>query len=346
LPLNPDRELGHASGVLWAVASLAALAALLSRAVEPALPGVWVGVDHVITAVKLVSAISSQLFAVSSSAVMIGLVLATVRSRLPPHLRAFSVCAGVLVVLAVLIASAVRLPNPSRLVLAFTAAALSLMAAKSSARFLNLRAAALLLAVMSVASLVRIIAIVFAGYANAGAPDAILLAARVAATVGSAVEALGVLVAVAWLVLKSPRTGKRPEPRWQLLAVTLVLGLAGTFVVHLGLDPESSGGALLVARAVRRLLLLPEPYLPLMLRVVVEVLLWLVVLLTLVLTPRSRLMSAVVALALVARGTPDIPLCAMAMVLASLALLQHPGPDLRNEIDRLEDAHGGRRPAG
>ncbi|MCA9625786.1 MAG: hypothetical protein KC731_42480, partial [Myxococcales bacterium] len=68
---------GETPNVLWAMAWLAVLATLASRAVAPALPGVWVGVDHLITAAKLGAAITSQFFAVASTAVVMGLVLAT-----------------------------------------------------------------------------------------------------------------------------------------------------------------------------------------------------------------------------------------------------------------------------
>jgi len=311
-------------------------AALVSRGLEPALPGVWVGADHVITAVKLGAALGSQLVAVVSAMVVIGLVLATVRSTLPAYLRAYAVGAGVLVVLAVMIASAVRLPHMSRLVVAGGAALLVLLAMRLSARIFTHRAASLTLAAMALAGLVRILAIVLSTLTAPGSSWVLLAAVRTSATLSSLLEVIGIVVALAWLVSQPEADQARSRRlRWIVPALLVVATSAVLYVAHRGQDPEAAGASVLVARAVRELLTSPAPYTPEVVRSFVEILTWLVLLATLIFNPRGRMMSATVALALVARGSLEVPLSAALLLIGALALAHHPGPDLRTEVDGL-----------
>ncbi len=329
-PRSSISRRGDAPVVMWGLAILALAAALISRAFEPALPGVWVGVDHIITAVKLGAALLSQLVAVVSAAVVVGLIVATVRSTLPAYLRAYAVGAGVLVVLAVMIASAVRLPHVSRLVVAGAAALLVLLCARFSVRIFTHRAAALILAAMAAAGLVRVLAIALSPLAVAGASPAVLAAVRSVVTLASATELAGLILALIWLV-SQPGSGqvKLPRPRWILAGGLLLVAGGVLFVVVRGQDPEASGVSVLLARAVQELQTQPQPYGPAVVRGYLEIVNWLVVLAILIFNPRGRLMSASVALALVARSTLEIPLCAALLAIGALVLSLHPGPDLR-----------------
>jgi hypothetical protein len=309
------------------------LAALISRGVAPALPGVWVGVDHVIMGFKLGGALVSQLFAVASAAVIIGLVLGTVKSAQPAYLRAFAAGTGVLCILAVMIASAVRLPHASRLVLAASTGALALMGAIISARFYTSRAPALVIGAVAVAGLVRVGTILVAGGASAGA---LVTVARVTATVSWLLEVLAVGVAVVWLATQ-PRLHrgnlKRPGTlRWLLIGLVVVATLGLVVVLVMGSAPDASGSPLLLARAIEQLLPNPRPYSPPWIREAVELFRWLLVAAVLAVSPRGRMMTASVALALVATGSLEVPLCAASLVIAVLALGLHPGPDLRMEM--------------
>ncbi len=321
--------------MLWILAAIAALAALFSRAIDPALPGLWVGIDHVITAIKLAGAVTSQLFAVASTAVVIGLVLATVKSALPAYLRAFSVGAGVLTVLAVMIAAAVNLPEPSRLVLAATTATITFMCVLLSARLYTLRAASICLGSVAFAGAVRVITIIVASYLSGADAGPLATLARVTATLSSAGEMAAVLVATVWL-------GTRPRPlggassaagriRPLLLGAVLLGGGGLTALVVLGSDPEAGKPLLLVARAFTELMSNPAPYTPELVRVFVEALRWCVVIAALAVRPRGAMMAAAVAYGLVAAGTLEAPLCAVSLVIGALVLALHPGPDLRGE---------------
>jgi len=324
---------GEAPTVLWVMALVGVVAALVSRGVAPALPGVWVGVDHAIMGLKLGGALVSQLFAVASAAVIIGLVLGTVRSSLPPYLRAFAAGTGVLCILAVMIASAVRLPHASRIVLAGATGALALMGAVSAARFFTSRAPAIVIGSVAVAGLIRVVTIVLATYVVS---DATVMVARITATISWLLEIASIGVALVWLVTQPRVVGetlRRPKrPRWLLLAALILVATGALAAVVLGTAPDATGVTLLLSRSVEQLLSNPSPYGVPWVREAVEVLRWVVVAGVLVVNPRGRMMASSVALALVAAGVLEVPLCAASLVIATLSLGLHPGPDLRVEL--------------
>lgn len=328
---------GEGPTVLWLVAAIAAVAALVSRAVEPALPGIWVDTDHLITAVKLGGAVTSQLFAVASTAVVIGLVLATTSSSRPAYLRAFSVGAGVLTILAVMIASAVRLPEGSRVVLAATTALLALMCVRSTMQLYNLRAVSLLVACVGFAGLVRVATMLTVGLTTDTESGLVVVAARSTATLSSLLEIVAVLVAVAWLITQ-PKVGrdgtprKMARPRFILLASLLFLSGLLTWLVSAGQDPDATPVMVLVSRSAFGLLTAPAPFVPDLVRVFVELLRWGALVTLLALRPRGPMMASSVAFGLIASGSLEIPLCAASLVVAALALTVHPTHGLASQL--------------
>ena len=327
---------GEAPVVLWLLALLATVAALVSMSVERALPGVWLGVDHVITAVKLGGAVSSQLLAVSSTAVVIGLVLATTKSRLPAHLRAYAVGAGALSILAVMIASAMKLPDTSRLVLGGSVALLGLLAAWPASRVYTLRAAALVVGVVSLGGMVRVATVLLA-MVGAATSETLATVARVGASAGVVIELGAIGVALAWLISQPGARGGAlvplRRPRWPLLAALLAVCALLAVGAQIGAQSEARGAAVLLSRSLEQLAVTPAPFVPSMLLGWVEILRWAVVIGLLLVAPRGRMMSSTVALALIARHTVEVPLCAVTLVVAALALGLHPGADLRSERD-------------
>jgi hypothetical protein len=327
--LLPGTTANEIAWLLWGLALLSAMAGLLSRAVEPALPGVWMGIDHFITAVKLGGALSSQLFAVVGSVAVFMLTFLTVRAtHLPSYVRAYSVGSSALVVLAVVVAALSRkLPEGAALVLSGTAAIWAVMSARLALRFSNLRAAALVMGMIAIGGVMRIGSIILADVTAATGSDLAEVGARIAATIAQLTEAVAVATVAVWLVLRTPAERSRGKhPRWISLAVS-ILGASGLLVVaELGRAADVSGGHVFMARALTELLRQPEPYLPWLVRGFIELWGWWLVAVTLVVAPRTRLMSAVVALSLVARTSLEVPLCAMALSTAALALAQHPGP--------------------
>jgi hypothetical protein len=320
--------LDAAPRVARALALLAFVAALLSRVVEPALPGVWVGIDHLITAVRLVAAGSAQLFAVSSAATVVLLVVHTAKSALPAWLRAASVAAGGLVALAVMIASTLTLPASSGLVLGGAAAALGVLVAVHIARYYTLRAAALVLALLAGAGIVRLGAVAVAEWAGPLSEGPLLLAVRIASTVAWVFHALALVVSAVWTATHNG--GGSRVWRGVLLALVAAATVMVVLVAKRGEDPEASGVVLFVARATRQLVVEPGPFIPILGQWVVACAAQLVVPFVLT-TVRDRILAGAVALGLVAGSTLDVPLCAAALATAALALAHHPGPEFRRD---------------
>jgi len=321
---SPGDVFGRGGGsLLGGLALLAAVASLATRGLGPALPGVWVGVEGYINFTKKAGALTSQLFAVSSSAIVIGLVLALVRGDRPAYLRAFAVGAGVLTVLAVMIASAVALPDASRLVLSFGVGTLAALCAASAARFFTSRAPAIVIGLLAGAGLLRIVVILLSQLAFERMSQLTADVARVLVTLSALPVTAAVVFALVWMV-RVPGTGA--GLRWGALVATMA-GL-GTLVAlaQVGADPEAGGMPLLVARTLHEMGLRPRPFGPTLVYSALEALRWLSALAVLLVGPRNRSLAAAVSLALLAGGTLEMPLAAAGMVVAALVLVLQPGP--------------------
>ncbi|MEM6786905.1 MAG: hypothetical protein AAF715_05250 [Myxococcota bacterium] len=307
--------------LLVGLATLAAVASLLSRGLAPALPGVWLGVESAIRNTKLVGALASQLLAVCSSALVIALVVTVVKADRPGFLRAMSVGVGVLTVLAVMIASAVPLPDPSLLVLATGVGLLAALSAVRSARSVAVRAPAVVVLLLAGAGVMRVGVILLSHVAfdwmSGGAADA----ARVLVTLSAVPVMVAVVFALVWMI-RAPSA--RPQMlRWvALMGLTAGLGLV-VALAQLGEDPEAGGVPLLVARTLHELGFRPRPLGPALLFNALVALRWLTAAALLVAVPRASGLAACVALALVAGGHLEVPLYAAGMVVSSMVLTLH-----------------------
>lgn len=306
--------------VLWCLTILAVFAALLARGVNPALPGVWVGADYAITGLKLVAALSSQLFAVLAAAVGVTMVVATVRSGLPPLAKLMAAVVGPLVVLSVMTASAVRLHSYWAVGIGIASTMFALFVASRSSRYSELRAGALVLGIMASAGLIRVSAV--AGTYREELMAEPLLAGLM--TISSMLELLALVVALGGL---APVLRKHGKKSWPITMVVLLLAsIVGACVAYLGGQAEAGGVGLLWSRALNSLLSGPAPFVPHLIRLWFECLCWLTLCLVLLRAPRHRLLWCAVALTLVGRATPEQPLCGMALFLAALALAHDRGP--------------------
>ena len=319
---HAERDVG---GAIWGLALVATLAAMLSRALAPSLLGVWEGADHIIAAVTLAGAVSSQTVAVGSALMVLVLVLGAVRSSLPHYLRAFSVGVGMLVMLALCISAIdITLPPKSRLVVAGSAALLVFIAAWLSSRLYTLRAASLALAAVAAAGVFRIITVLVAGHALDTASIEWGIGARVVGTLHWVLDLVAMAVAIA-IVVSQPRRGRRLRTRrWTVLGLLVVIPLFFLLGVQLASDPERGGVVLLVSNIAHHNRILPVPYVPSMLLTYVEVLRWGAAVALLSINPRSRAMAGALALVLFSRSTLEVPLCSAAVVIAALAVALHP----------------------
>lgn len=338
----PSRDASEASAghgevdfTIWALSALATVAAVLSRAVAPSLLGVWEGADHIIAFVTLAGAASSQLVAIGSAALVIGLVLGAVKSPLPQYVRAFSVGVGMLVLLALSISAIdVPLPSKSRMVVAGAASILVLMAARVSARIFTLRAASVALGAVAVAGLMRVVTVSMANHALEVASMGWGTGARVAATAHWAIDAVAVGFALAVLITHPQRRRRLRRPRWTLLGVVLTVPLVFVALVQLGADPERTGVVVLLSNIAHHNRILPAAFVPEQVRTYMEVLRWVAAAALLGVAPRSRMMAGALALALFTRSTLEVPLCAAAAVIAAFAVALHPGPNPDHDLPR------------
>jgi hypothetical protein len=132
-------------------------------------------------------------------------------------------------------------------------------------------------------------------------------------TLGFALEVLLVAVAFACLAYR------RPVRTAIFTAATIVLTLAVAWTVHVGTQSLAPTAPVVVARAVSELLRPPAPLVPPAVRLTLEMASLVAVVASLVLARRSP-PAALIALCLLARGSLDVPIPALLLVVASIAV--------------------------
>ncbi len=302
-------------GWLAAVAGLGLAAGLLARGLSPALVGVWVGADGVISGVQLAAANLTQLFAIAALALVVGQVLATSAAALPPSFRVLSVGVVGLVAMAVVSGMFLDLPPASTVISGLSAALIALAAVRRGLRLAHCRMASLVLGAVAIAGLLRLCA-VGAGYLIESHELAALAPVPgLVATVALLGELGAILLALGWLG-RSPR---RPE----LLVVAAVLVGAAAAIAYLSSRGGETGAdnvVVLLHRVLEHLRTAPIPLVPAVVVHAVEALGWLVAAAVLLKRWSPPALPAAVALALLARGTLEAPLGAVALLLAALAV--------------------------
>lgn len=325
----------------WFVALLGALALLLGRAISPALLGVWVGVDGIVTAVQYVAATATQLFALLTLGLTVGLVLAVSRSRWPLAFRFYAVGAVCLVTLAVGSAIFLRLPELSGVAAGTAAALLALWVGWLGGRVAEARAASLIVALLGVAVAVRMGAIGLVLAAESAGSTVLEQTAGIVVTVELAVQLVAVIVAAGWL-------GSRTGLAMQLLA-RMGLVVAAGVVVWVGVRgaaSDASEWAVLTNRAIGQVITVPAPLVPPVVHGFVKVLCWVVAIAILVKRWHLPAMTAAVSLAFTAQAAPEAPLLAMSLTVAALlvsagaesARPAAPVPTPESSADPLSDA--------
>jgi len=299
----------------WAVALLGVVAALVGRAVAPALAGVWVGTDRLIPMVDLGAAIVAQLFAIVAMTLLMSAIIALSRTTWPMLYRGGAVGVSGLVAMAVASSIFLNLPEVSRLAAGTGAGVLALVAGVYGLRVPRARLAAIALMAVGLGGLARMLGMAALHFSSAEVPRQVRLAVTAGATASLALEAVALVVALGWLA--GARLGAR-----QLVNALLLLMIAAA-IVYVGVRgarPEASGTSVLINRCLGLLMAEPEPWVPNVLHGYVEALGWVLALATLAGPGVTRLIAAVLAFALLGRGTLEAPLCSLAVVLASLLL--------------------------
>ncbi|WP_437580323.1 hypothetical protein [Sorangium sp. So ce887] len=315
------------------LAVLALLAMILGRMLAPAMVGLAVGIERAAHAVELAGAGASQLFAIGAIVIAMALIGALVRSRVPYALRIAAIVAGSFVILVVLHATAQRVPDLSAALIGVSAAILALGSAWEALRVPFMRPVAAALGLVGASALVRLTGVLLAVWANDRGSKALAGATSSVATAAFALDALAVLVATVALGARRearprdaepprPRDAEEPRPRLvsPLSLAALALSLLVTRAALAGAADDASMLEVLLRRALDRLLTRPAPVVPLSMQLFVGALSVVVVALALIAPPRLPVLGGALALLLVARSAPEVPLNALSLLIAALCV--------------------------
>jgi hypothetical protein len=311
-------------------AALAIVASLLGRAISPSMEGLAVGLGRLIGAVQLSGGVLSQVLAVAAIVLAMAEILVASRSRVPASVRLGSIGLGGAVVLGCFLASPRRESLPDLLVVLMSVSAIVfvLLAGASALKPSFSRAAGLVLVLIGAGSLVRLVAVAIASRAGTGTTWNVNAVAGAVATVGFLAGVVALAVAAAWI---ASRSRKLASPG-TLIPLALALFLTQR---ALHADGDDAGAfSVLVHRAVERLLVRPLPLVPMGFQVFVALLAPLLAIAALVSRPARGASAAAlappaigasIALALLMRDAADMPLGALALVIAALtaALAAH-----------------------
>lgn len=316
------------------LAVLTLIAMLLGRMLAPATVGLAVGIERISRAVELAGAAASQLLAISAVVVAMALISDVVRSRNHIALRLAAIVGGSFVILVVLHATARRVPELSAGLLGVTAAVLALLGAWQALRVSFTRLAGVALGLAGASSLVRLLGVLLAMWANDRSSKPLASTTSAVATAAFALDALAVFVSLAALGAgRAHRKGSGGEPRElprlasPLTVAALALAFLATRAALAGAADDAATIDTLARRALERLLTRPAPMVPHAVQLFVAALSVAVAALVLAAPPRLPAVGGALALLLIARSAPEVPLNALALVVAALCLVLAAGDE-------------------
>lgn len=313
--------------------ALALLAVLLGRGLGQALPGSLTGIDHVISGVETTGALLTQLCAALLTAQALRtniVVLFTQPGQLP--LKLLSSLTTLLVAMTTLFAALVSQNQLAVLWAAVGAVGVAVTLSASAAYVLGdptRRGLGLIALGVAAASLAHTAARLLALFAAERASLTGFNAARGLATLGFVLELLS--LAAAWWWLFRPLSTR-------LRAAGASLAAVGVGVAALALRDE--GWGFVLGRTLEQLSSHPDPLLPALARYSLEVWAVLTVVLCCVHQARPAVLLMVLGLCLLGRSSADVPLGAVFLLNAALALhvgrtRPTPNPDHVAEVIEL-----------
>jgi len=298
------------------VALAALLATLVARALAPALPGSNVGIGRLILGVDQVAAFLSQFVVIVGAATSVRLLMRSmIERRLSYFQRLVSVVLSAAALPIVLSAANRQIEPVWLLTLVGLSGAVVLVSVVPALRRTEARAAALVLGVATLASLVWAGARAMALEASNIAYASLFEVAQGIASVGLLLDAASCALAAFWL------GRQRRDGLWLVFAAS-VLGVLGVWAAA-----GSDGGdtwRVVVARSLAALAPHPDPLVSISLRYFVEA--WAVLLAAVALWSQRRTqLGPTLAFALLARASGDVPIGALMLLLAALstAFLSH-----------------------
>ena len=310
-PSEPPTSFG-ALAFVRPLAAFAVIAMLLGRAFGPSVRGLVVGLGRTGDYLELAGAAVSQFFLILATVGAMALGLSALRAGLPAVVRFGAVFASGLVVLVTLSASASRVPEASLVLVGGVACALALLAAWDTIRTPFARATAVMLGLLGLGGLLRVVSVIIV-MREGVAPEALARVARGVSTVGLLLDGAAMAVAVGFV---ASRSKKLTSPA---TLAALAVALFATRQAIAGTSDEAAAMSVLLARAAKNLVLRPEPFVSPVIATFVAFAAPAIAVAALATRSLTPALSGAIALLLVARGAPDVPLCSLALVLASLA---------------------------
>ncbi len=298
---------------------VALFAVIFGRALAAALPGSRSGLGRLLETSRLLGAFWTQLLAILI--VLVGGRLAYVTwhdDRLGAPYRVVVTPAATCVIVLVIAASFDFLMGSSTpemsLILGIAGTLVALYATGVCVRPTRLRASGIILALVGAASMAQVVARLLALQASDAALPRQYVVARWLASLATVLDAGALLVTAIWLAKLWARS------RYALLAS---LGIAVTLgkLSQRGVSPQGSFAEVLLSRSLAQLHREPSSLFPRLFQDTQELFAILVVAL-LLWRPRSAAPEPHLSLALVllARSSPDIPLCSGLLVTGALGL--------------------------
>lgn len=317
---SPSRRLSSSLRVLgrtsrWELTALLLLfwlAVIVGRVWAPSLLGWRAGIERLIVRSEQAAALLGQLSVLAGALIATQLLMATlVESKLSAVYRlcVAPITAGV--VTLVMAAATHDLPMLLSLGLALASGLVALTAAVPTMLRSHTRATGLLLGLGALTVLLQVLGRALALWASQESSASVFRAARGLSTAVVVIDLLALGAAAFWL-------GGR---RWKLLALVAAPAITlSALLAWVALGGGGSPGAwqALVSQAVRSLARHPWPLLPPFVHFMVQVALLLAVALCISARGTQPLARTAVALALLARPGTDIPVLALALLLAAL----------------------------
>jgi hypothetical protein len=297
-----------------ALALLALLASLSGRLLAPALFGAASGIERVIQITQATANLASPIVAVGGVAFTLRAVGVTLtRSSLGIAYRMLVIPAAI-ATSAMLMAAVARVLEPALVsVLAVSALVTASMSVPIALARPATRAVGMVLALTALSGAFDFAGVRLSLWAVDRVSNTAFRVASLLVTCGFALEVL--LVAVAFTCLGY----RKPVRTAVFTAATIALTLLVAWIVHVGRQPYADTGPIVVARAVAELLRPPAPLVPSAVRLTLEMASLVATVAALWLARRSPA-AALVALCLLARGALDVPIPALLLVVASIAI--------------------------
>ena len=287
-------------GILW-------LATITGRGLAPALPGVRTGLERWIRIVEWTGAVLSQVVIVAGVVVTVRLMLLTLRERSVSILYRLAIVPLVAGCLTIVMTSAkTRLAALVSLSIALVVAALAATSTVPTLRRSSTRAAGLVVGAYAMVALLLGVSRVVALYASSNALAGTFRVAQGLSTVAQLLDFAAITLALWWIRSHVARAGA--------LASAVALTVVALWVT----EGDVSVLQVLLGRFFSALAAEPPPLTPNGFATLAEALALTTALVLMVTKTRKPAHRALLGFAILSRGQTDVPLCALAMLLAAL----------------------------